>query len=151
MKLRTWIKRMERAPERMERSTDVLLERVGEHVMEKARAEIGHLQPAKGPFPAWAPLKRATVRGKQREGFDFNADHNPLLRTGALRESIQKAVHGNKVTVFSDDPIAAYQEFGTEHIPPRPFISPAMFTSLPWIGARSATMVRRVLAGQSYR
>lgn len=88
-------------------------------VRTKARNLIGT------PQPEWAPLKEATQADRVRQGFPAN---KPLLRTGELRDSIEWAAPAweNQTTcvgyVFSNDPIAVYQELGTVSIPPRPFI-----------------------------
>jgi len=55
----------------------------------------------------------------------------PLLRTGEMRDSIEIDAPHHEAPgvvvgyVFSNNPIARYQEMGTEHIPPRPFLSTA--------------------------
>ena len=116
-------------------------------VEHRAKANIGHLQPQKGPFTAWAPLAPSTVADKRRKGFDFTADHSPLFRTGGLRDSIYTVIAGKKAGVGSDSPIAAYQEYGTSRIPARPFIAPALYTSLPWIAHRGAQMTASLITG----
>lgn len=112
----------------------VALAESGIIVKASAKANIGHLQPEKGPFQEWHPLASSTIKEKQRLGFDFNPDHNPLLRTNRLRESIQLAVYPRRFVVGSGEDIAVYQEYGTATIPPRPFIRPAMFQNLLEIG-----------------
>lgn len=89
-----------------------------------AKAEIGMYQPAVGPFPEWAPLADSTEEEKARLGYPLDA---PLLRTGDLRESIQHETVAFEAIIGSTSPIMAYQEFGTEKIPPRPVIGPAAF------------------------
>ncbi len=56
------------------------------------------------------------------KGFPAN---NPLLRSGELRDSITMRSDGNGAIIGSPLDIALYQENGTEHIPPRPFLGPA--------------------------
>lgn len=97
---------------------------IAQKVEDTAKAEIGHYQPAVGPFQDWAPLADATEDEKARLGYPLDA---PLLREGALRESITHEVHGLEAIVGSASPVAAFQEFGTSTIPPRPFIGPAAF------------------------
>lgn len=89
-----------------------------------AKEEIGEYQPAVGPFPSWAPLAEATEADKARRGYPLDA---PLLREGDLRDSIEHEVEGLEAVIGSKSDIAAYQEFGTDKIPPRPFIGPAAF------------------------
>ena len=48
----------------------------------------------------------------------------PLLRSGALRDSVSHAVEGHTAVVGSTDPVAAYQEQGTPRLRPRPFLAP---------------------------
>jgi len=98
------------------------LERVARRIEGDAKAQIGHYQGPAGPFPAWAPLAESTEAEKARLGYRQDA---PLLREGDLRDSITHEVRGNEAVVGSKSPIAAYQEFGTDKIPPRPFIGPA--------------------------
>ena len=43
-----------------------------------------------------------------------------------MRDGIEHSVSDNTVTVGSELDIAEYQELGTDRIPPRPFIGPAM-------------------------
>jgi hypothetical protein len=91
-------------------------------VQRKAKGLIGH------EHPYWQPLADSTIEDKARHGYRVPA---PLLRTGEMRDSIEiDAPHheGPGVVVgyvFSNNPIARYQELGTEHIPPRPFLSTA--------------------------
>lgn len=97
------------------------------NVIEKsAKEKIGHYQGESGPFPEWAPLADATEDEKARLGYPLGA---PLERTGELRDSIEHEVVGLEAVVGSKDPVAEWQEFGTDRIPPRPFIGPAAFES----------------------
>lgn len=67
----------------------------------------------------WPPLDPKTI-ARKRTG------DSPLLETGALRGSIRTLVHNeNEAEVVTDDPKAAYHEFGTSKMPPRPFMRPA--------------------------
>lgn len=93
-------------------------------VQEDARNRIGEYQQATGPFAAWEPLADSTEKEKARQGYPSNA---PLLAEGGLRDSIVVEHKGKEAVVGSNDPAAAYQEFGTDNIPPRPFLGPAAF------------------------
>ena len=81
----------------------------------------------------WPPLADATVEEKQRLGFVGQVSWtDPLLRTGQLRDSIEAKTKvttpgRSAVDIGSDDPVAEWQEFGTRAIPPRPFLSTAVF------------------------
>lgn len=88
-----------------------------------AKAEIGSYQGAVGPFSAWPSLAESTQTERERLGF---TPDDPLLRRGDLRESIEHEVSGMTAVIGSKDDVAAYQEFGTDKIPPRPFMGPAV-------------------------
>lgn len=99
------------------------LEKCAKAIEETAKAEIGTYQPAVGPFQDWEQLADSTVAQRERLGFTPN---DPLLRTGELRGSIERQVHNLEAVIGSKSDIAAYQEFGTDKIPPRPFLGPAV-------------------------
>lgn len=100
------------------------LEKCAVLIEKTAKSEIGHYQKAVGPFPAWADLADSTEADKARHGYPVDA---PLLRKGDLRDSIQHEVRVLDAVIGSQSDIAAYQEFGTRTIPPRPFIGPAAY------------------------
>lgn len=67
--------------------------------------------------------------GWPRLGPDAIARHGdtPLLETGALKASIEHVSSGSEGWVGTNDPKAAWQEFGTSRgIPPRPFLGGAV-------------------------
>jgi HK97 gp10 family phage protein len=103
------------------------LDKVGKLVEKSAKAEIGHLQPAVGPFPKWDELAESTKADKVKKGYWFNDDYNPLLRTGELHDSISHQVKPLEVQIGSTSDIMVYQEFGTGKIPARPVLGPAAF------------------------
>lgn len=99
------------------------LETVAQRVRQTAREELGTYQEAIGHFDAWPELADSTKADRVAKGFSEN---DPLLRSGELRESI-KAVHSRTEAVIgSDSDVAVYQELGTNRIPPRPFLGPAV-------------------------
>lgn len=100
------------------------LDLVGKSITKEAKEEIGNYQPAMGEFQAWAQLADATKKDRVRKGFSEN---EPLLRTGALRDSISYNVHGLNVTIGSTSDIMVYQEFGTSKIPARPVLGTALY------------------------
>lgn len=108
------------------------LDLAGKIIQLEAKKEIGYLQPQVGPFDAWEELADSTKEEKERLGYVFNSDYNPLFRTGSLLNSIVYEVNMDKLEtiVGSKSQIAAFQEFGTNRIPPRPFIGPAMFKNM---------------------
>ncbi|WP_337021823.1 phage virion morphogenesis protein [Pantoea anthophila] len=91
-------------------------------IEETAKEEIGIYQPAYGPFDAWAPLAESTKADRVRRGY---SEDEPLLRSGELRDSIESEVVGLAAIVGTKSEIGLWQEVGTSHIPPRPFIGPA--------------------------
>ena len=50
----------------------------------------------------------------------------PWQQTGALKASISVAVTDLIAQIGSNDPAAAPQEFGALHVPPRPYMLPAL-------------------------
>src|SRR6267378_1952769 len=101
------------------------LEKSAQLIEKTAKEEIGHYQPAVGPFPEWAPLADSTLAHHTSMG----VGDSPLLVTGELYASIEHKVQGDEAMIGTKMAIGAYQEFGTEHIPPRPFMGPAVFNS----------------------
>jgi HK97 gp10 family phage protein len=93
-------------------------------IEQTAKKKIGHYQNESGNFPAWPELADSTKVDRVKQGYSEN---EPLLREGDLRDSIQSEVKGLTGIAGSKNPIAAYQEYGTSKIPPRPFIGPAAF------------------------
>lgn len=102
-------------------------------VQKTAKSYLGHYD-----HPGnWAQLAQATQEDRVRRGF---AADEPLLRTGDLRDSIAiDAPYRNGAEtygyVFSNSPIARYQELGTVSIPPRPFLSTAAMEMTPQVHA----------------
>ena len=98
-------------------------------VKKAAKDEIGHLQPAVGEYPAWPELKESTKRDKERKGYVFNDEYNPLLREGDLRDSYDYQVKGFEALIGSPSDIALFHEEGTAKMAARPVLGPAAFTS----------------------
>lgn len=61
---------------------------------------------------AWQALKRPRPRGGGR----------PLQDTGVLMGSITAQAHGNILQIGTATDYAHYHQFGTQHIPARPFL-----------------------------
>jgi HK97 gp10 family phage protein len=121
------------------------LERVATRVEQTAKAELGVYQPATGPFPEWAELADSTKADRVAKGFTEN---DPLLRTGALRDSISHEVEGLTATIGSTSDIAEYQEFGTSKMPPRPFLGPALERNHEAMLAELGGAVTRAVVGK---
>lgn len=95
----------------------------------ESKDKIGHLQ------EGWAPLADSTKKDKERLGYVFNADYNPLYREGDLRDSI-KGVYNlslHQILLGSFSEIMIYQALGTMHIPPRDPIGTTMAQAKPEI------------------
>ena len=103
------------------------LERCAKLVEKHAKAKIGEYQPESGPFAAWAELADATKSDRTRQGY---SEDDPLLRTGALRDSIGHTVKDSEAQVGSNSDIAVYQELGTTSVPPRSFLGGALADKL---------------------
>jgi len=116
------------------------LDNVGIIVKEQAQEKIGYYQDPSGPFTEWVELSDRTKIERLESGWTAN---DPLLRSGTLKNSITYTVLGGHVIIgVKSGPghdghgdigdIAVDQEFGTfefgkRHIPPRPFMGPALF------------------------
>lgn len=93
-------------------------------LQKEAKAEFGHYQDTEGPFPEWAELADATKEDRVAKGFTEN---DPLLRTGDLRDSIERETSDWEGTVGSTSEIMPFHEFGTAKMPPRPVMGPALY------------------------
>lgn len=92
------------------------LDRATKFLQKKVQEKFGEYQEQAGQFVAWAELTDATQADRERHGY---APDEPLERTGATRESIDRAVHEKEGYVGSDSDILVYQELGTKFMPPR--------------------------------
>ncbi len=110
----------------IEKTTHDALDTAAQIIEKDAKKRIGKYQPAVGPHPGWAVLTEETQAERERLGFTPN---DPLLRTGGLRDSIQREVHGGTAVIGSKELVAAVQEFGNSRIPARPFMGPAAFAN----------------------
>ena len=87
-----------------------------------AKGEFGHYQPEVAPFAGWVELAERTKADRLALGF---TEDDPLLRSGALRDSVSNQVSGLEAVVGSTSDIMVYQELGTDKIPPRAVLGPA--------------------------
>jgi phage gpG-like protein len=113
---------MQTRPPAVEEAEKRGAEVAGKLLQREARNMIG------AEIDQWPPLAPSTVEEKERLGYTGQVSPtDPLLRTGELRLSITHQIEQHAVVLGSDDPIAPYQEHGTGHIPPRPFIGSTLF------------------------
>lgn len=111
------------------------LNSIGAYLEKKSQDTIGYLQEGGGSFASWPELKEATKKDKERKGYAFKEDFNPLYRTGHLKKSISHVVNRSSHTVFVGSPldVALYQEMGTDKIPARSFLGLTFFKEKPQI------------------
>lgn len=80
---------------------------------------IGHDQ------PEWPELAESTIERKEREGF---GGAGPLERTEELKDSYSHHVveepNESSLVLGSTSKVAVDHELGTEHVPPRPILTP---------------------------
>lgn len=106
---------------------------LGEILELEAKDKIGHLQDGAGPFDSWKELADSTKSDKERRGYVFNHEYNPLYRTGDLKNSIGHVFNIPSRTLYlgSTDEVMIYQELGTKYIPPRSVLGLTMFQAKP--------------------
>jgi HK97 gp10 family phage protein len=124
-----------------------ITEEAAEIIRDDAKVRLGIYQDHIGPFNEWAPLADSTVADRVNKGYRPN---DPLVREGDLRDSIEVTQKGREAVVGSASDIALYQEQGTEHIPPRPFLGPAGFASKRRIAALATNTVVAWIAGKGW-
>lgn len=75
----------------------------------------------------------------------------PWTRSGELRDSIEHQADASRAVIGSTSLVARYQELGTRHDPPRPFLAPQAAALAPSvaeaIGAAVAQAIRATVAG----
>ena len=101
-------------------------------LQKEMKAEIGHYQDAIGPFPEWAELAESTKEDRLTKGYSEN---DPLLRSGGLYNSIECEANGGEAIAGSTSDIMPLHEFGTEKMPPRPVVGPALYRRIDEIVA----------------
>ncbi|MBV8635986.1 MAG: hypothetical protein JO002_15935 [Burkholderiaceae bacterium] len=109
----------------MHKRLDQALEKSAQVIEKAAKDKIGEYQEAEGHFAAWEQLADSTLAHHEAMG----VGDTPLLVTGGLYGSIEHEVRDGQAVIGSKLEIANYQEFGTDTIPPRPFLGPAALQS----------------------
>ena len=140
--------------------TDHIAGAAADRIRDDAKAKLGHYQPPAGPFPAWAPLSAWTMAERLELGFTAN---EPLLRSGQLRDAIERdVVHNGAVVGVKPGPhvepdgrvedvgqIALNMELGT-FAPPRPFLGPAAIEAEKPIAQMAARTLVQWVAGKNW-
>jgi len=157
-------KKFATAPFKFDGVVNKELKVVGVKVRDDATKKFGQYQPAVGDLPAWAPLKPATIKAKERAG----GGEDPLIghfasskkhrksgwKSGSrkvwgmpLRSSIMLHVDGMVAHIGTDNPLARYHEYGApaKNIPPRPFLRPAAFENQKFFMERMALAWEEVI------
>jgi hypothetical protein len=130
----------------------------GEIIKAEIRAELGEYQNGDAGFEDWQELSPVTIADKAAEGFDVPS---PLKRTGTMGESFKVHVEGDEAVVSSNDPVAVYQNEGTDAkgvrfipgvsvepgIPAREFVGRAAFRKTPEVVDAIAIPIVTALAG----
>ena len=102
-----------------------------------AQAKAGALEHA-------AQLLAEAVRARLSE--TPGGDHaSPWQRTGSLRDSVGHEVDDDVAVVGSRDPVAVFQELGTAHVSPRPFLSPVAAQLAETVARDIATLIGDML------
>lgn len=125
---------------RLKDAKNVALETAAQMVEDEAKRVIGTYD-----FD-WPQLAASTQDQRRSLGYAAN---EPLLRTGALRDSISHEIvaPGEEAVIGSTSDVAVWQEFGTATIPPRPFLMPALFYMEKPIKKAIGEIVGRAIAG----
>jgi phage gpG-like protein len=116
---------LQQLEQRIRIAAEAGLVEAAELVKQEAKNWIGH------QHSDWPPLSESTIEEEQRMGYPVD---QPLLRTGALRDSIEAHVVGLHAEVGTNHPLGVIHEYGTVTIPPRPFLQPALTAKTNEIG-----------------
>jgi len=132
------------------------LGRAAEVIEKAAKKQIGHYQPAVGPFPAWAPLAESTQAQRERLGYTPN---DPLYRSGELKDHITHTVEAFEAMIGVKEgdvdergtdigDIAIWMELGTRRVPARPYLGPAAYRTKKKVGRiLAASAVAGIVGG----
>lgn len=145
MTLEQLSKMLEEASLRCEAELQLDLLKIGEMTKTMATEYIGH------EMNEWPALAASTVKEKEKLGYVNQVSAtDPLLREGDMRDSIQVEQADLVVAVGSADKVALYQEMGTKHMPPRPFLGLAMRNSILEALDLLGETAKRLLSPGSY-
>ena len=103
----------------IEEAAVIGLHEAAEIIKTEAQAWIGE------DHETWDPLAESTLKEKAAAGYEVP---KPLLRTGELRDSIKIETQGLNAEIGTDHFLGPIHEHGTQHVPPRPFLGPALMS-----------------------
>jgi len=117
------------------------LDKVGELAQTLAASYPGHER------SEWPPLADSTIEDKKDHGWPVPS---PLKRTGEMADSIEKELDAVnlEVAIGSKEMKAVWQEMGTPHIPPRPFLALGMKNALPYAEDVFGEIAIKILSGK---
>lgn len=148
MNLEQFAREMSSASTSIATGLEVSFRVIVKEIEETAKEEIGVYQPAYGAFESWAPLAEATKADRVLQGY---SEDEPLLRSGELRDSIESEVVGLAAIVGTKSEIGLWQEVGTSHIPPRPFIGHAYVRKIDPLMEAIGQVISRGLNANRWR
>ncbi len=119
-----FVAHLARVPVEVELAEHAGLDRAAERLQQAARDMLGTYQESAGPFGAWPALSPYTQAERVAQGY---TPDDPGLRSGAMRDSIEREVVETRAVVGSNDPHMVAFEFGTVRQPPRPVLGAAAF------------------------
>ena len=101
-------------------------------------------------YAGWPALADSTVERKAAKGQTGRiSSTDPLFATGELRATIShQIVDDHTALIGTPDQIGVYQEFGTNRIPPRPFLGSAAFRKGKEAAKGIGEAVQRAIAGE---
>ena len=94
-----------------------LLDKLGEDEVARVVRRFDNSEAPDGT--PWQPLKRPRPLRQGQRGIGGD---QPLMNIGNLYNSITAQVHGNILQIGTATDYAHYHQFGTQHIPARPFL-----------------------------
>jgi len=120
-----------------------LLAVIADHIEKDAKARFGEYQ------SGWHALSDRTLEDKERLG--YAPPDNPLLRTGATRDSISHVLIYPEAVIGSPSMVMLYHELGTRLMTPRPVIGPAVQASRVFIENQVGVTLLAWLAGDGWK
>lgn len=121
-----------------------VLDAVSEFALKAAKAMPGTYQDGVGGIPDWPALAARTVKDKER--LKFAPPDNPLLRTGDMRDSLDRTVLKDEACVGSNSDVMVAQELGTSKVPPRSVLALAGAITTEHLDALCGPEVAKALA-----